>query len=444
MLAGRNRPILIIGALFFVFGFVTWLGAVLIPYLRIACRLNSFASYLVAFYFYISYAIAALPAGYLLRRTGYRKGMALGLLIMSVGAALFIPAAMTRYYPLFLAGLFVLGSGLALLQTASNPYITIIGPLESAARRIGIMGICNGIAGVVAPLILGAIILQDADAVKLRIARASPGERIQLLDELARRVIVPYGIMTVVLLLLAAWVYYSRLPEPAVDGSPPQPADHSPVSGPPPAGRSPLPADLSSPGRSSLPRTSILQFPHLLLGAFTLFLYVGVEVIAGDMIINYGYSQGIPLSAARFFTSYTLALMLLGYILGIILIPKYLSQVSILKISGMLGIGFACMALCTNGYLSVMFIACLGLANAMVWPSIWPLAIEGLGKFTNVGASLLILAIGGGALLPMAYGWLAEMMSPQRAYLIVIPCYGCIWYYAVAGHKIRLPLKTLS
>lgn len=409
-----KRPIFIIGTLFFVFGFVTWLGSVLIPYLRIACQLNNFASYLVAFSFYISYMVMAIPAASVLKLTGYKKGMSLGLFIMAVGSSIFIPAAFMRTYPLFLTGLFVQGTGLAILQTAANPYITILGPLESAARRISIMGICNGIAGVIAPLILGAVILKNADDIKTSIADMPALQKLEVLNNLAHRVIFPYAIMAIVLVLLASLVLFSGLPELDAD------------------------AEDEAVASANIDKTSIFQFSHLLLGVLTLFLYVGVEVIAGDTIINYGSSQGIPLSSAKFFTSCTLSLMLAGYAIGIIVIPKYISQVKVLKLSAIMGLIFVALALLTSGYVSVACIALLGLANSLVWPSIWPLAINGLGRFTKIGSSLLIVAIGGGALLPLLYGWLADVFSPHHAYWIVVPCYLCIWYYAKAGHKVGL------
>ena len=413
-----NKPIFIIGTLFFVFGFLTWLGSVLIPYLRIACELNNLASYLVAFSFYISYMVMAIPAAALLKRTGYKKGMSVGLFIMAAGASLFIPAALARSYLLFLSGLFIQGSGLAILQTAANPYITILGPLESAARRISIMGICNGIAGVIAPLILGAVILKDADEIKGRIAGMALIPKTEILNNLAQRVIVPYAVMASILLLLAIVIRLSALPEIDTD------------------------AEDKTVAFSNSNKTSILQFPHLLFGVLTLFLYVGTEVIAGDTIINYGSSQGIPISTSKLFTSCTLSLMLAGYVIGIIIIPKYISQVRVLKLSATLGLIFVGMALLTNGYVSVAFIALLGLANSLVWPSIWPLAINGLGRFTKTGSSLLIAAIGGGALLPLLYGWLADKFSPHHAYWVVVPCYLCILYYAKAGHKIGLTSKN--
>lgn len=416
-----NRPIVIIGVLFFVFGFVTWLGSVLIPYLHIACQLNTFSSYLVAFAFYISYAVMAVPAAAVLRRTGYKKGMALGLLIMAAGATVFIPAALTRSYLLFLSGLFIQGTGLAILQTAANPYVTILGPLESAARRISIMGVCNGIAGVIAPVIIGSIALKDADSIRDKVTHLPAAQKTALLDTLAHRVIGPYAIIAVVIVLLASWVFFSGLPELDTD-----PTTETPQDG------------------VSATKTSIFQFPHLLFGVLTLFLYVGVEVIAVDTIINYGTSQGIRLSTARNFSSFTLSGMLLGYLIGILLIPKYLSQTLALKISAGLGLVFVSAALSTSGLVSVIFIAFLGLANSLCWPSIWPLAINGLGKFTAIGSSLLIVAIGGGALLPLLYGRLAELSTPQHAYWVVVPSYLSIAWYAISGHKAGLANGCVS
>jgi MFS transporter, FHS family, L-fucose permease len=412
-----NRPIYIIGSLFFVFGFLTWLGSVLIPYLRIACELNNLTSYLVTFSFYISYMVMAVPAASVLERTGYKKGMSIGLFTMALGAAIFIPAAYSRSYPLFLAGLFVQGTGLAILQTAANPYVTILGPLESAARRISIMGICNGIAGVIAPLLLGTVILKDADGIKKTVTGMNAIEKNELLNHLAQRVIFPYSIMAVALILLAFLIILSGLPE--IDSD----------------------VENESVSLANSDKTSIFQFPHLLFGVLALFLYVGVEVIAGDTIINYGSSLGIPLSSAKFLASCTLGLMLAGYVIGIIVIPKYISQVKVLKLSSVMGLIFVSLALLTKGYISIAFIALLGLANSLVWPSIWPLAINGLGRFTKIGSSFLIVAVGGGALLPLLYGWLADKFSPHQAYWVVVPCYLCIWYYAKAGHKSGLKYK---
>jgi glucose/galactose transporter len=408
----RNlNPLIIIGCLFFIFGFVTWVSAVLIPYLQIACELNNFQSYLVAFAFYISYFVMALPSGRLLKYTGYKKGIAWGLAAVAAGSAIFIPAAIYRIYGIFLGGLFVQGAGLALLQTAANPYVTILGPLESGAKRMSIMGICNGVAGILAPVVLGAVILDNADELVNGLNRLGSAEKIRALDELALRVIKPYFIISVLLVVLAMLVYRSSLPE--VDNPP----DEAPVSA------------------GNTVRSGILDFPHLLLGVLALFLYVGVEVIAGNTIVGYGTYQHIPLSAAKFFSSFTLTGMLVGYLVGIIFIPKYLSQRIALAYCALLGIVFVLLALFTRGWISVLFIALLGLSNSLMFPSIWPLAIDGLGKFTKTGASLLVMAISGGAVLPLLYGMLADHFNARHAYWMVVPCYLVIGYYALAGYK---------
>lgn len=406
-------PIIIIGALFFIFGFVTWLNSVLIPYLKLACELNNFESYLVAFAFYISYLVMAIPSASVLKVTGYKKGMALGLVVMGIGALVFIPAALTRTYGLFLLGLFIQGTGLALLQTASNPYITILGPAESAAKRISIMGICNKVAGAIAPIVLGAITLKDADGFHDRLLLMNPAEKIAELNALASRVILPYVIIIIVLVILAVLIYFSTLPEIDTDKE-----DES--------------VSLATAGK-----TSILQFPHLLLGVLAVFLYVGVEVMAGDTIISYAHYQGIPLSTAKFFTTFTLLGMILGYLIGIICIPKYISQENAMKWFAVLGIVLTVIALFTTGYTSVLFIALLGLANSLVWPAIWPLALSGLGRFTKIASSLLIMGIAGGAIIPLCYGALADALNAQQAYWIMVPCYAFIFYYASAGYKVK-------
>jgi FHS family L-fucose permease-like MFS transporter len=346
--------------------------------------------------------------------------MAVGLLIMGVGALIFIPAALTRIYPLFLTGLFVQGTGLAVLQTASNPYITILGSIESAAKRISIMGICNKIAGGIAPIILGAMILKDADGIKARLLTMTNIDKQAELDLLGHRVILPYIIILIALVILAIVIYYSPLPEIDTNKD-----------------------DTAKEGDSSKAE-SVFQYPNLVLGVITLFLYVGVEVLAGDSIISYGASQGIPLSTAKFFTTCTLMGMIAGYIVGITCIPKYFSQANALKVSAIIGAIFSVVAVFASSHTSILFIALLGLANSLMWPAIWPLAINGLGKFTKIGSSLLIMGIAGGALIPLLYGRLSDIFSPQKAYWILVPCYLFIWYYAARGHKIKSKSKNYN
>lgn len=406
------KSIAIIGVLFFIFGFVTWLNGILIPYLKIACELNNFESLLVAFAFYISYFIMALPSSWVLKKTGFKKGMMLGLLVMAVGTLLFIPAAKTRIYFIFLAGLFIMGVGLSILQTASNPYIIIIGPIESAAKRISIMGICNKIAGALAPLILSYFILHDGDSLVEKLKSLDAAQKAIELNVLASRVIGPYLLMTVILAGLAIMVRFSSLPEIE---------DQS--------------EDVEN-GDKSGEKKNIFQYPHLWFGVVALFVYVGVEVIAGDTIIRYGNSLGIELSIAKNFTSLTLVAMIVGYLAGIFLIPKIISQRKALIISAVTGILFTIIAVSVSGFYSVLFIALLGLANALVWPAIWPLALDGLGEHTKTGSALLIMAIAGGATLPLIYGKIADAFSTQQAYWICVPCYIIILIFALWGYKL--------
>jgi len=417
-LPGRrsNNAIVIIGALFFIFGFTTWLNGILIPFLKLTCQLKSdVQAFFVTFAFYMSYFLLGVPSSLLLKKTGFKNGMALGLLVMAIGSVIFVPAAQARSFPLFLFGLFVQGAGLTLLQTASNPYVSILGPIESAARRISIMGICNKVAGALSPLILGALVLKGASELETKInTTASTAVKEQLLDAMGARIIPPYIVMALVLAGLALAIKLSSLPEIEVDR---------------PGG--------STKAESS--RTNIFQFPHLVLGVICLFLYVGVEVMAGDAIGTYGRAMGMSLDTTRYFTSCTLAAMLLGYIVGIFTIPKYISQQAGLKISAIVGILFTICAQLTTGYVAISFIALLGLANALMWPAIFPLAIDGLGKFTKTGAGLLIMGIAGGALIPLIYGSLKDHPAIGNSlsfFLCTLPCYLYILYYSIFGYKV--------
>lgn len=409
---GYFISITIIGILFFIFGFVTWLNGILIPYLQIACELTTFQALYVAFAFYISYTVMALPSSWILKKTGFKNGMMVGLFVMAIGTAIFIPAALSRTYPLFLLGLFVMGTGLAVLQTASNPYITILGPIESAAKRISIMGICNKVAGAVAPLILAYFTLRDGDSFVESLKTMSEAAKATALDELAARVISPYVVMTIVLVFLAMMIRFSPLPE--IEDEADEEIDESRTS-----------------------KKNIFQFPHLILGVIALFLYVGAEVVAGDTIIRYGISLGIPISTAKVFTSFTLVAMIIGYVIGIMFIPKILNQRTALKISAILGIVFTIAAIYTPPMISVSLIALLGLANSLVWPAIWPLALHNLGKFIKTGSALLVMAIAGGAILPLIWGRFSDLYDSQTAYWVLIPCYLFILFFAVKGHKLK-------
>lgn len=415
--------IFIIGLLFFIFGFVSWVNAILIPYFKIACELTNFQSYLVAFAFYISYFVMSVPSSYLLKSVGFKKGMMVGFWTMAVGAFIFIPAAYTRTYEIFLIGLFSLGAGLAILQTAANPYITVLGPKERAAQRISIMGICNKGAGILAPLLFAAVILKSTDSELFKqIPLMSVEERNVVLNELIRRVILPYTVVGAILVGLGLFVYYSPLPEINTEHESQEVAENN--SG----------------------KTSIFQFPHLILGAIAIFLHVGTQVIAIDTIIGYAGSMHIQLMEAKVFPSYTLAATITGYCIGIICIPRFFSQITALRACTLMGTVFTLLILFSKGNItvfghtadiSIWFVVLLGLANSLIWAGIWPLALEGLGRFTKLGASIMIMGLCGNAIMPLLYGHFADLYDLRQAYWVLLPCYLFLVFYAVRGYRVR-------
>jgi glucose/galactose transporter len=415
--------IFIIGLLFFIFGFVSWVNAILIPYFKIACELTNFQSYLVTFAFYISYFVLSVPSSYLLKKTGFKKGMLVGFLAMAVGAFIFIPAALMRVYEIFLLGLFTIGAGLAVLQTAANPYITVLGPKESAAQRISIMGIFNKGAGILAPILFAAVILKatDTDLFKA-LPDMGQAEKDIALDAFIRRVIGPYACVGTVLLLLGLFVRYSPLPEINTEAETPEVAS------------------------ANFSKTSIFQFPHLILGALAIFLHVGTQVIAIDTIIGYANSMQIDLLEAKVFPSYTLFATICGYIMGIIFIPKYISQLNALRFCTLLGAMLTILIQTTHGQVtflshtadvSIWMVVLLGFANSLVWAGIWPLALDGLGKFTKLGASIMIMGLCGNALMPLLYGHFADVYNVRIAYWVLFPCYCYLVFYAFKGYSLR-------
>lgn len=415
-------PMLIIGALFFIFGFVTWLNGALIPFLQIVCDLSESEALLIAFTFYIAYVVMAFPMSFVLDKVGYKNSMVLGLILMAVGCLIFIPAAQTQVFGIFLFAQFIVGTGLTILQTASNPYIVKIGPQETAAVRISIMGLLNKFAGFLAPLVFTALVLGDFSNVSAQsVAMMDEAQRQVTINELSNNLISPYIYMAVGLSFLGGLLKLSSLPELVIAEE------------------------------SELVDVKLSSYPHLILGAVSLFMYVGVEVIAGDTIGLYGSQLGV--ANATSLTSFTMAFMIIGYLLGLVLIPKYVSQRQALSTSAVLGIVLTTSILLSDndsfaistllwGYMGIpvlpdpiTLLGVLGLANAMVWPAVWPLALDGLGKLTARGSALLIMGISGGAILPMAYGFLAEAIGPNKAYIMLIPCYGFILYYAMLGCK---------
>ena len=415
--------IAIIGVVFFIIGFVSWVNSILIPYFKIACELTNFQSYFVTFAFYIAYLVMSIPVAYLLKSTGYKRGMMFGFICLSCGAFLFVPAALGRIYGIFLTGLFIMGTGLSILQAAANPYITIIGPIESAARRISVMGICNKFAGIISPLIFAAGVLHSSQEIirSLEEGLVSEDAKEMVLNELIRGVIWPYTILGIILLGIGIFINYSSLP----DINPEQENERI--------------------ENLNQNKTSIFQFPYLILGVIALFLHVGTQVIAIDTIIPYAGSMGVSLLDAKFFPSYTLGTTIIGYVFGILFIPKIVSQKNALifcTVSGLIlsfGVLWTDQIVSLFGHkanLSIWFLASLGLPNSLIYAGIWPHAIRDLGRFTKMGASLLVMALCGNAILPLIYGKLADITSLQKGYWVLIPCFIYLIWYATTGYKI--------
>ena len=400
----------VIGSLFFVFGFVTWLNNILIPYMRTSCELTTqVQGYLVTFAFYIAYFVMSIPSSFVLKKTGYSNGMALGLVVMAIGCMMFIPGAKMRSYPMFLLGLFLQGSGLSLLQTASNPFVTVIGPIESAARRMSIMGICNKVAGMIGILVLYNALFSGKEHLFESIKEMAPSpEKEAMLQQLSNGVIIPYLIMTAVLIALVLFIKTAHLPEiveeeKKIDGK----------------------------------KASIFSFPYMWLGVFAIFFYVGAEVIAIDTLIPYGDFNGIPTAVSHYFGVYALIALLVGYICGILFVPKVISQRQALIIQLLLSVALVIVALCTTGIVSIIAIICLSFAHAIMWPAIWPLAIHDLGDHTEFASALMVMAIVGGAIMPLIYGRIADAVNPHSAYALLFISYAYILFFATVGYKME-------
>jgi MFS transporter, FHS family, L-fucose permease len=408
----KNRyfvPLLMIGILFGVFGFAAWMNSLLIPYFQITLELNSVQTTLVTFSFFIAYVVMALPSAWVLRKIGFKKGIVSGLVIMAFGTLLFIPAAITRTYGIFLLGLFFMGTGQALLQTAANPYITILGPIESAGQRNSLMGVFNKAAGILSQRILGPILLLNADSILSSLTKMNVDQKIAALDAMALRVVNPYIVITFVLLIVALIMWLVALPVVKEED-----------------------ANAEDEG---VPHTSIWQFPNLILGVLALFCAEGTESITSYYIIPYGQHMGFSTDASQVFVDYIIYAMLAGYFLGTVLIPKYISQSRALAACAFLGICFSIGAIATKGFTSVLFVIAMGFCNALNWPCIWPLALKGVGRFTKTAAAFLIMAIAGDAIFPVLYAQLNALFGANAGMYLILTLYVVILFYATLGYK---------
>ena len=402
-----TKPLIIVGVLFFVIGFFTWINSPLIPFVKVAFSLDDFNAFFVLSAFYISFFVFSLPASWVLKKTGMKNGLCIALIVMAIGALIFGQFIKSHWYIGVLIGLFIIGVGLSCLQTAVNPYVSILGPIEKGAQRQAIMGICNKGAGILAPVIFGMFVTNISGIQERIDAAKSISEKTQIISVFADKVYYPYMGMALILLLVAFGIYRSTLPE----------------------------INNEDDGQQKGNSGGIPTSPRLWFGVLCIFTYVGMEVLAGSAIGTYGSDFHISLDITKFFSSFTLSAMLAGYFAGIIITPKILSQESYLVVSNVLGIIFAIGAWLTTGYISITFIALLGFANSMMWPAIFSIAIRGLGERTASGAALMVMGICGGAVIPQIYSYYTKFIDFQTVFAsIAIICYTIMGLYGIYGY----------
>lgn len=400
-------PLAIVSVLYFVIGFGVGISGFLTPFLQGAFHLSTSQSYLVTAAIFSAFVLFGVPSGWVIKKVGYKYGMVIAFFVMAIGMVLFVPSSYLLSFPLFLLALFIGGIGNTLLQAAVNPYVTIIGPKESAVKRMSLMGIMNKSAWWLSSLFLG--LFMNLNNVRL--------------DD----VIVPFYIVTGILVALGIFMYFSPLPEVKAEGEGVN--DEATASG------------------YAANKTSIFQFPHLLLGVLAIFIYVGIETL--PMVSIIGFAKAIfgdtSANLDRFAMFVPLGLVL-GYIFGVVMIPRFLSQTEVLKLFSWIGIFSALLLIFLPGKYGIYCLSFIGFSNSLMWPSIWPLAIFDLGKFTKTGSSFLVMGIVGGAVIPLIFGFIIDNIKTtevavvsdyQNAYWLFIPAYLYILFFAVSGSKIR-------
>lgn len=389
-------PLAFIGMMFFAIGFALGINSFLIPVLNGTLGVSSGKSYLILAATFSTFIIFGYPASLTIAKIGYKRTMSLSFLLFAAAFALFIPSAHYESFTLFLIASFVSGIANTFLQASVNPYITILGPIDSAAKRMSIMGICNKLAWPVAPVFLAFIIGKNTT------------------DTLISDLFLPFYIITAIFIVLGIISLFAPLPEVKAAGEDSESADDCPYAA---------------------NKSSIWEFPHLLLGALTLFFYVGVETVALGTLVD--YATWLGLADASSYAWISPVGMVIGYICGIIFIPKYLSQSNALIICSLLGIAGSLLVVLTPGPISIWFISLMALGCSLMWPALWPLAMADLGKFTKTGASFLVMAIAGGAVIPTIFGFMKDTVGAQNSYWIALPIFLFILYYGVSGYKIR-------
>jgi FHS family L-fucose permease-like MFS transporter len=405
-------PLVLITSLFFLWAIGVNLNDVLIPHFKKIFRLSDFQSSLIQTAFFGGYFLAALPAGWLMSRTGYKRGILVGLLLCACGALLFIPAASASVYVYFLVALFVMACGQSFLEVAANPYVTVLGPPESAARRLNLAQSFNGVGALLTP-VLGAAFILTANEVSAAQLSAMTPEQLQAfrLAE-AHTVKAPYFAIAGIFLVVALLIYFTNLPEIKEAGE----AEDS------------LKPEKGIPGA--------LAHPQLLKGTIAQFFYVGAQVGVASFVIRFAQhlQPGLPAKSAANYLKFHL----LGFVIGRFLGSAIMKRVAAPKLLSLFAAGSlvcAAIAILTSNAVSIWAVVLIGFFHSIMFPTIFALGIHNLGSYTKLGSSFLVMAIIGGAVFPAIMGYISDASSIQRAFVVPLICYAYVLYFGLQGYK---------
>lgn len=404
------NSLIILTILFFMWGLLTSLNDVLIPHLKSIYTLTYVQAMLVQFCFFGAYFVVSVPAGALIRKIGYQNGVVVGLLIAAVGCLLFYPASLT-YYGVFLFAFFVLASGITILQVAANPYVTVLGNPETASSRLTLTQAFNSLGTTIAPLIGGILILSAGVLTHAEFLSLSDTEQMLYRAREAAAVQGPYLVLAAILFAMSVIFYFAKLPKIVHDDAPKN-VEQEIVLG---------------------QQVSIAEFRHLVLGAIGIFVYVGAEVSIGSFMINFiGSSQvaDLPPSRAAHYVSYYWGGAMLGRFIGFA-VMRYVSPGRVLAFNSTCSILLILTAIFGQGQLAMWALVAVGLCNSIMFPTIFSMALNKLGKFTGQGSGILCMAIVGGAIVPFLQGFLADNIGLQWSFFLPALCYGFILFFGL-------------
>jgi FHS family L-fucose permease-like MFS transporter len=395
-------PLILMVSLYFGIGFITSLNDILVPHFKDLFHLTNVTALLVQFCFFGAYFVMSVPSGWIVGKIGYKSGIVVALSVMGLGLLLFLPASVVIFYPLFLFALFVVGSGLALLQVAINPYIGALGTPETASSRLNLAGGFNSIATTIAPRVGAAFIFIAAGATAA---------------QLAHSVRMPYVILSTCAFVMAIITAFVQLPDVIEKG-----------------------------GAKSDSSGSAWSFSHLRLGALAIFFYVGAEVAIGSIMITYlGQPSmgGLSHEAAARYVSLYWGGAMIGRFIGFVALRKVRAQRALAFVS-LIAACLIAIAIATHGHVAMWAVVSCGLFNSVMWPCIFPLSVKGLGRFTSQGSGILITMVVGGAVIPEIQGFLSDTLGYQRSFGIVLLCYAYIFFFAIKGHRNLNVAGTMS